>query len=237
MPIVLPVTTASNSKTFLQLCQLTREKCGISGSGPAAVTAQTGELSRIVNWVQESWLDLQRKRKNWWWMRAEFSFGTIANQQDYTSAAAGISDLSEWLMDTLRAYRTTDGIADEQFLVEWEYQTLRNTYQYGSQTPGRPVVATVRPRDRALLFGSIPDAVYTIRGEYQRAARPFNAGTDVPSIPEEFHMIIVYGAMMKYAFYENAPEVMADARMHYNMLLDQLMENQTDDITLGEPLA
>lgn len=224
-------------KTFLELCQLTREKCGISGSGPTSVTGQTGEMSRIVNWVQESWLDLQRRRKNWWWMRADFSFDTIANQQDYTSAAAGISDLSEWLLDTLRAYRTADGVGDEQFLVEWEYQTLRNTYQYGLQTPGRPVVVTVRPRDRALLFGSIPDTVYTIRGEYQRAARPFADGADVPNIPEEFHMIIVYGAMMKYAFFENAPEVMADGRMHYGMLLDQLMENQTDDITLGEPLA
>lgn len=237
MPIVLPITTASNAKTFLQLCQLTREKCGISGSGPSSVTGQSGELLRIVNWVQEAWLDLQRKRKMWWWMRADFAFVTTAGQQDYIPSVAGINDLSAWHMDTLRAYRTADGVGDEQFLVEWEYQTLRNTYQYGDQVNGRPVVAAVRPRDRALLLGSIPDAAYTVRGEYQRAARPFNSGLDVPSIPEEYHMIIVYGAMMKYAFYENAPEVLADGRMNYNMLLDQLMENQTDDITLGEPLA
>lgn len=224
-------------KTFLELCQLTREKCGISGSGPAAVTAQSGEMLRIVNWVQESWLDLQRRRKMWWWMRAEFSFNTIASQQDYTPANAGLSDLSTWHMDTLRAYRAADGVGDEQFLVEWEYQTFRNTYQYGEQINGRPVVVTVRPRDRALLLGSIPDAAYTIRGEYQRAARPFSAGTDTPAIPEEYHMIIVYGAMQKYAYYENAPEVMADGRSNYNILFDQLMENQTDDVTLGDPLA
>lgn len=224
-------------KTFLQLCQLTREKCGISGSGPAAVTAQTGEMLRIVNWVNEAWVDLQRRSKSWWWMRADFSFETVAGQQAYLASAAGITDLSAWHMDTLRCYRTADGVGDEQFLVEWEYQTLRNTYQYGLQTNGRPVVATIRPRDRAMLLGSIPDAVYTIRGEYQRAARPFLVGTDVPSIPEEFQMIIVYGAMIKYAYYENAPEVMADGRSNYNMILDQLMENQLDDVTLGEPLA
>lgn len=224
-------------KTFLELCQLTREKCGISGSGPAAVTGQQGEMLRIVNWVQEAWLDLQRKRKNWWWMRADFSFNTVVGQQAYTYTDASLTDLSAWHMDTLRAYRTSDGISDEQFLVEWFYPTFRDTYQYGAQTNGRPVVVAVRPRDRALLLGSIPDAIYTVVGEYQRAARPFAAGVDIPGIPEEYHMIIVYGAMQKYAYYENAPEVMMDGRSNYNMLLDQLMENQTDDITLGEPLA
>lgn len=224
-------------KTFLELCQLTREKCGISGNGPAAVTGQTGEMGRIVNWVQEAWLDVQRMRTNWWWMRADFSFATVASQQAYTPTDASLTDLSQWHMSTLRAYRTSDGVNDEQFLTEWSYPVFRDTYQYGLQAPGRPVVVSIRPRDRALLLGSTPDGIYTVVGEYQRAARPFVLSTDVPGIPEEFHMIIVYGAMRKYAFFENAPEVAADANMHYNLLRDQLMENQTDDIVLGEPLA
>lgn len=237
MPLVLQPTTASNAKTFLQLCQLTREKCGISGSGPATVTNQSGEMLRIVNWVQESWLELQGYSPDWGWMRGEFDFNTIASQQSYAPSAAGLTDFLRWHTDTLRVYRASTGIADEQFLVEWDYKVFRDTYQYSTQIPSRPTVFAIHPQNKAILLGSIPDDVYTVRGEYQRAPRPFTAGTDVPALPEQYHMLIVYGAMKKYAFFENAPEVAVGADSMYDSLFTQLAREELPQLDLGAPFA
>lgn len=226
-----------SGKTFLQLCQLTREKCGISGTGPALVTGQTGEMGRIVNWVQEAWIELQNRNRDWDWMRAEFCLTTTALRQDYAPSEASLTDFSRWHVDTLRAYRADLGVADQQWLVAWDYQTFRDTYMFAQQTSGRPTVFAIRARDKALLFGSIPDDAYEIRGEYQKAARPFLSGSEKPSLPEEFHMLIVYGAMLKYAYYENAPEVAQSAQLMYGSMLNHLMMNQAPEYSLGECLA
>jgi hypothetical protein len=79
--------------------------------------------------------------------------------------------------------------------------------------------------------------VYSIRGEYQKAARPFLSSSEIPSLPEEYHLLIVYGAMKKYAFYENAPEVAVSADSMYNSMLTRLLMNQSPQIDLGCPLA
>jgi hypothetical protein len=237
MPIVLPPASSSNAKTFLQLCQLTREKCGISGSGPTSVVGQTGEFGRIVNWVQESWLELQGYSPDWGWMRGDFAVNTVAGQQTYTPASASLGDFLRWHRDTLRIYRTSIGVADEQFIVEWDYQVFRDVYQYSSQTNSRPTVFAVHPNSKAILLGAIPDDVYTVRGEYQRAPRPLNSATDIPSLPEQHHMLIVYGAVRRYAFYENAPEVAVGAETMYETLFSQLAREELPDVTLGDAFA
>jgi hypothetical protein len=226
-----------SGKTFLQLCQLTREKCGISGNGPALVTGQTGEMGRIVNWVQEAWIELQNRSRDWDWMRAEFCLTTVALQQEYTISSASLTDFSRWHLETLRAYRADIGVADQQWLVAWNYGIFRDTFMFASQTTSRPTVFAVRPRDKALLFGSIPDDAYEIRGEYQKAARPFLTGSEKPLLPEEFHMLIVYGAMLKYAYYENAPEVAQSAQLMQGPMLKDLMANQAPEFSHGEVLA
>jgi hypothetical protein len=225
------------SKTFLQLCQLTREKCGISGSGPTSVTGQTGESLRIVNWVQEAWLDLQGYSPDWGWMRGDFTLPTVSGQQDYTPSTASITDFLRWHPDTLRIYRTSIGIPDEQFLTEWDYSVFRDVYQYSSQTPSRPTVFAVRPRDKAILLGAIPDDIYTVRGEYQKSPQPFVLSTDIPSMPAQYHMLIVYGAMKRYSYYENAPEVAVGAESMYRALFSQLAREELPSVGLGDAFA
>lgn len=227
----------SPSKTFLQLCQLTREKCGISGSGPLTTVGQTGEYGRVVNWVNEAYLEIQNANETWDWMKGDFSFQTVVGQQGYTPAQAGITDFQTWFLDTLRCYNTSLGTADEQFVVPWPYERFRNFYQFQQQPQARPVVAAIDAPTKSLLLGNTPDQVYTIRGKYQKYATYMGADTDVPILPVQYHMLIVYGAMRMYALYENAPEVMAGANVMYDSMYDRLMLNQAEDIRFGDPLA
>lgn len=231
---------------FLQLCQRVTQKCGISGAStlPSTTVAQVGELKRIVDWVNEAWVDIQNLQQGWDWMRSEFSFNTVANQQPYlpavatdTVTAAPIAAFSNWRLESVRSYETALGVTNEQFMVYWPYDRFRNFYMYQQQPPGRPLIFTVRPRDKALLLGNTPDGIYTVRGEYQKDATEMAADIDVPSIPTEYHMLIVYGAMMKYAMFESAPEVYAGAEKDYKTMMFKLTVNQTGPLEFGLPLA
>lgn len=221
---------------FLALAQKVVEKTRMTGT-LASVTGQRGELLRAVNWVNEAWFDIQLSNTNWDWMRYEFTFNTIANDDEYTPAEAGATLFSKWHDDTLRIYKTSIGISDEQFLPPWTYMEFRNTYRYGVQTPGRPTVFAIRPRGSHLLLGLKPDDIYTVYGEYQRKPTYMVDNTDEPDMPEEYHMAIVHLARMKYAADENAPEVMAEAQRDYSRIMDALAVTQIDDVTTGEPLA
>lgn len=60
---------------------------------------------------------------------------------------------------------------------------------------------------------------------------------DVPSMPERFHMAIVYLALQKYAAYEAAPEVYAYALDRFNFYLSRIERDQIGQIELGGALA
>ncbi len=223
---------------FLTLCKRTREKCGISGSGPAAVTGQQGEMLRIINWVNEAWVEIQNAQNNWMWMRGTFSLQTVPSQQPYTTTDAGIaSDFSHWHLDTLRIYRTTQGLSDEQFIHYQDYAQFRDTYAYSNRMPGRPGFFSVRPWDQALLLGPTPTEVYTVVGEYQKKASEMSANGDIPGMPSQYHMLIVYGAMERYAAYESAPEVMVPVSREYDELRGRLMGNQLSEVFIEQTLA
>ena len=52
--------------TFLELCRAAAMECGVAGAStgnvPATTVGQSGELRRIVTYVQNAWLDTQRKK-------------------------------------------------------------------------------------------------------------------------------------------------------------------------------
>lgn len=229
---------------YLQLVQRLRQECGISGTGPSAVTGQTGMSALLVSWIDAAWVEIQGLHNNWNWMRQPFAFETAANVGDYLPATTTntltnelMTDLRFWHKETFRAQRTSIGIQDEQWLVEWEYQVFRDTYRFNLQVPGRPVVFAEKPNGKAIMLGSIPDQVYSITGEYQVRASNLVDADDVPDMPDEYHLMIVYKAMQSYALYEAAPEVLNRGQVEYQKLLTQIEREQIPDVYLGRPLA
>lgn len=224
--------------TYLELCNIVAKECG--NDPLTSVTSQTGNRADTVRWVGEAWMDVQRAQRWWLWMREAFSFSTVAAQQAYTPRDAvptgvALTDFREWHIDSLRIYSS---VADEQHLTFKDYQAFRDTYQFGSISTqqNRPTVFAVRPKDKALMLAYIPDAVYTVRGDYQKRATEFASATDEPDMPDEFHMLVAYGAMMKYAYAENAAEVLSRAKESWGILMKQLMADQLPAICNAEPL-
>jgi hypothetical protein len=224
--------------TFLELCQDFREEAGITGSGPVSVIGQTGEMKRVVNWILKAYKDIQNKHRNWDFLRENFSFETIASTSTYLPTAVSLDELATWKQDTFRIYRTATGVADEQWLRCWRWDELRDAYLIGpsrSQT-GRPTEFAIKP-DKSVVFWPAPDAVYTVTGEYFQRAQTMTANADEPLLPEQFHDIIKWRAMMYYGAYEGAAEVYANGKSEYARMMFEMRLDQLPGITLGGALA
>lgn len=221
---------------YLAIVQELHELAGCSGPQPSTVSGVTGETLRLVNWVRRAWDMIQARSPAWNWLQAEFSFSTAPGLREYTPTAAGLSTrFRNWHKGSLRCYLAATGVADEQFLVDWDYDVLRDTYLYGSQSTNqsRPVVFAVRPEDRALVLADIPDAVYTVRGRYQKGPQTLTVDADVPECPEEFHRAITYRALMMYGAYEAAAEVAQEGVTNYRALMLRMVDECLPDVSVG----
>lgn len=228
---------------FLQLAQDLRRECGISGTGPTTVVSQTGELLRVVNWIIASWKELQNHKNNWRWMRAPFTVQTVAAVDTYAYGActdvltsALISRFKRWYPKEFQIYLTTSGIGTSHWLTEFPWDSFKRIWKVGNQNNGYPAAVAIDPQNNFRL-GAKPNDIYTVTGDYQRSAQVLAIDTDVPEMPADFHQLIVFRGMKKYAAFAGASEVWASAKdQHAQMMLD-LMLDQLPQPGFGEPLA
>lgn len=224
---------------FLGLCQRAAQECG-AADVPSAVTGQTGEALRFVNWVNQAWMELQLLKEGWLFMHDTASFETIDGQPTYTTAECGVTNFGNWDRNSFRCYNTAAGITSEIFMSYLPYEAWRNTYQYGGMrdTRTQPTQMSIAPPDKSICLGPYPAAGYTIEGDYFTVPAYMVADTDLPGLlPERFHMVIVYRAMRKYSLFESAPEVYAGAKDDHNTLMAALVINQLPDVETGGALA
>lgn len=227
----------------LTLAQSLREKCGITGSGPSTTLSQTGEMLRVVNWIDEAWLQIQTLSDWWQWMRTDFSFDTIAAQREYAPTASPLSltNFARWYIEpdhSWRAYLVSAGKSTEQFLVEEpNYEVYRDTYLFGEEMTGAPRVFSINPVNKAISLAPKVDGIYRVYGSYQKGPVAMTADADIPGLPTRFHMLIVYRAMMLYAAYEAAPEVQAEGAGNYKSMLSRLKRDQLPAFSIGGPLV
>jgi hypothetical protein len=235
--------------TFLQLCQDASRECGVDSTGPSAVTGQTGEFLRLVNWVKNAHTELQNRYPNWRWMRKPFTVNTVASTDTYaytactdTETTAAITRFKRWWADDIyRAftiYLTSGGVSGQRDLIWTPYEYFKRLYKFGPQqsNTGPPIHVSVDDNNKIVL-GPNPDAIYTVGGDYQRGAQVLAANADTPEMPSDFHQLPVYMAMKKFAGYESAPEVMTRAVNEGNVLMRQLELDQLPMMGLAEPLA
>lgn len=220
--------------TFLDLVN---RLCTESGSDTTvgSVVAQSGEAGRMVNWTKSAWDDMQLERPDWYWMRSNFQFQCVASTRSYSVADAGItSRFSIWDTNSLRLYKVSKN--DELVLPFMPYEDFRGAYLIGAETVSQPLYFTIDPQMN-LLLGPLPDDVYTITGEYFKSAQELLVNGDVPEMPTQFHMAIVYRALMLYARYEAAPEIYQDAATNYKRFLRRLEMNQLPDVVIEGTLT
>ena len=220
---------------YLKLCQRLRSEAGLSGTGPITVADQSGEMGRVVNWIIEAYEYIQNLHTDWRFLQTSFNFPTIIANAEYTPASVSIDDLSSWVTDDLRVYLVE---ADEDYLIYKPWEGFRQVYQYGSSRSqtGRPTVFTVKP-DESLFFFAIPDAVYTIDGQYFKKPDIMSIDTDSPVFKSNYHMAIVWKALMLYGAYAGAPDAYAHGENEYKKIARKMEFTELPKFSYGEPLV
>ena len=136
--------------------------------------------------------------------------------------------------ESLRCEITATGYTSRQFMEPWDYTEFRDAFRFNTLNTGRPNFFTIEPRNKSLLLADTPDATgYTITGRYWRTPVTLAADADEPAMPEQFHMLIAYWALSKYAGYMSAPEAKQEAAENTARLLNALSVDQLPDLSLG----
>jgi len=228
---------------FLELAQALHRESGASGSGPTAVTSQSAENERFVEWVKLEYRKIENRHPNWRWLRKSFTFSATASDDSYAygdvtdvSAGAVISRFSHWWPDTFRIYVTASGVGTQARLIHWDWDDFREIYKIGTQNEGTPVHVSIDPANNIVL-GPSPSAACTVTGDFQRSNQTLSADSDTPEMPAKFHDLIWLGALRRYAAFESAPEVWAEAKSQYSEMFRSLEQDQLPKIRFGAPLA
>lgn len=237
--------------TYLELSNDLARESGISGSASAvsAVTGQSGQALRFVEWIARSWKDIQNRHTNWRWMRSTFTVNTTSGDDTYAGTDCTDSRLSAvitrfkrwWPFDdegapNMRIYLTSGGVSGERHLIYLPWSRFRAIYKMGTQNNGSPVHVTIDPQNN-LVLGPKPDAIYTVTGEYQMSAQSLAANGDTPEMPSDYHDLIYWFALEKYGKFTASPESVAQAQRESSRLMRQLEADQMPTITQGQPLV
>lgn len=227
---------------YLELSRRLVIEAGISGVGPASVQNQFGEMARVVNWIKTAYDDLQLVHDDWFFLRGEFSFVTTPDKFRYTAVEAGITHpvmgstrFLNWDINSLAISNT--GEAHDQSLLSYiSYKEYRDHYLQSVMTSSRPLVISISPQ-LELLLGDKPNREYTITGEYYKKPQELINNLDIPDLPSQYHMAIVYRALMMYARFEAAGEIYQDAEANYKRFLTKIRNNQLPDMDMADALV
>jgi hypothetical protein len=236
--------------TYLQISNDLARESGLSGaaSSISAVTGQSGQALRVVEWVARAYKDIQN-RHNWRWLRSTFTVNTSSGDDTYAFGDCTDSRLSAtitrfkcwWPYDengapNVKRYLTSGGVGGEGWMTYLPWANFRAIFKIGTQNNGQPVNFTIDPQNN-LVLGPKPDGTYTITGEYQMSAQALAADSDTPEFHSDYHDLIVWYALEKYGRFSAAPEALQQAQRESSRLMRQLEATQLPAIGFGGPLA
>ena len=244
---------------FLELCQFTIKWSGTGSKGTVdTVTTDRQFPSKVVDFVQESWREIQQERKSWRFMRKTVTFRTRVNQDTYEwkrlthhqSNNLLIPRFRRWITNgviwyledpdkTRRTHQHVPSVFDEDGgtlgrICEIDYEFWRELYVRQYQTARKPIEFAISPSDQILL-GPRPDKVYEIQAAYQAGVHVLKGNDDIPAdLPEDYHAIIGWRAVLMLNEYDTDAVGGAWAGKQYEKMLNSLMATQLPPMRLAE---
>lgn len=199
---------------FKELVSTLAREAGVSGGGAiSSVASPTGETARLVGWVKLAYADIQRLWLDWRFLWTDYGINTEAGTADYPAPL----EWHWWDRDKAQL----DGTPMAGAFIDYE---LWDGYS-GEQDEDKPNRIVLMP-DGSLKLIPTPDDVYSLSVPYYRRPHTLALDTDIPILPEAFHDLIWMRALLKYAYYESAPEVLERVGTEYPELLAQLERHQ-----------
>lgn len=208
--------------TFLELCKRVRSEAGISGD-IATVTNQQGIMAKLVEWVRQADLDIQRMHPNWQFMWRMATPLLQIGVRNYLPADLEIQQVRDSLSFQL----------GKQYLqhVSWDVWMRDHNLQL-SDVPAQPTIYTQRP-DGMFLFDRIPEHAYPLSVTYYTKPARMTENGSVSVVPEEYHEAIVRRALFLYACQEEDQYLMQTSQNEFDRLTSEMASEYLPEITMN----
>ena len=201
--------------TFLQLCSVAAQECGVTNTDLPSVISQVGILGQFVRWVAQADVETQGRWNDWDFLHvATWTSPTVIGAPDIAAPA----DIGVWDEDSFYLDASTAGYKK---LTPLGYLQWRDTMRNGVKTNQKPSFCVVMP-DQSLKLEAPPDAIYTLSADYWKRPAKMTIDSSTSPIPEEYERVIVARAKLYYAEFDAANEILAGASVEYDDLLDKL---------------
>lgn len=214
---------------FLALAKRLRQEAGYSGNGPSTVTNQAGEARRIVDWVSSAWVDIQGMREQWRFMRHTFSWNLAAGEMTGDTAISNFKRVKPHSTVITRAdgskYRPTELSPDDMRLLVREKTNNAGLPEYFSIDDGQ-----------LTIFPTTNEAI-AIEGDFYCTPKILTENNDVPSMPEHYHMAIVWYALMQIGGFDEASNLYIRGAQNFDQLFRLMTDTELPRIQPARPLA
>ena len=231
--------------TFLEMCQKVAEESGTVATlpNPATVTGQTGRLGRIVGWVNSAYGLIQSLHPDWLWMRGTFEGSLLTGVREYDGAAVGVTSFARFARmgrgtSVASVYDPAIGRSDEGVLLFRPYDEFYETFLIGERATlsEKPSHITRTPEGKFSVW-PLPDKTYTVRGMYHKGRQVLTVDADVPDLPDEYHMAIVYRALVLLATFDEGAPQLPIWNGEFTALMAGLSAHYLPQLEVGGPLA
>lgn len=199
---------------YLDLCKRVNDLVGFQGV--VTSTDTTGYQKVLTGSVRDAWEDIQRYRQEWDFMRGhrQVNVGPTANYYTLdTLWGVDSEDLSQWLHVNY----------DKDRLIQLSYDTYESM-DFGEESY-KPQYYAIDPVTKGLHISPV-DAVYTLDVYYIRELQTLVNNSDIPVLPERFHMAIVYGAVVKLSTFVGNATLYDMYSLKYGEIMGQLMREE-----------
>jgi hypothetical protein len=180
---------------YIGLVQEAVLKSGAREDLPTTVAGATGMLRLFVNWVADAWRGIQLESEDWWFRQLRDQTIALSSGTDEYSLSSQLATINT---RTVTLYKQGQGV-DELPLGFVDYDDWRMVYDTKVYENARPKCYTITPDNKIAVF-PVPDVTYTLRFDAVRAIETLATDTNVPTgLPADYHLMIVWAAVMKYA--------------------------------------
>jgi hypothetical protein len=223
---------------FLAIVKRLHREAGRSSAAPITVATDDVRQLRLVDAARDAWNELQRERDDWRWMRRTLDATLTIGQQTYSATSDfSATRFGRWRKATVRYWPILyiDGSPNAQWPLDFrQLDDFRQEWIYRQNGNSTPLDWSCDETDR-LLLGPAPALAYKLRQDY--VMEPFELGTgnadpnlDEPDMPERFHLLLVWKALMAVAVADAKPEILKRAEDQYAPMFSDLLLDQATEL-------
>ena len=207
--------------TYLQICQRVHDIAGFQGQFTSVQA--TGYQAILTTAVRDTYQDIQRYRKDWWFMQVNKDISVDETKTRYEiSDLFGVGDIPFGDYQYINWYKT--GTTRRTRLIEVPYHEFQ-FFSFTDNQSKEPRLWTQEPFGKALVISPV-DTNYTLDLHYIREIDDLSSNSQEPIIPARFHQALVYGALIKLSTYIGNPTLFDEYSMKYAEIMGQLMREE-----------